>query len=307
MGASVATREAYGTALAKLGAVCDRVVSLDGDTKNSTFAEVFMKAYPQRFFEGFIAEQNMVGAAVGLARRGKIPFVSTFGAFMSRTFDFVRMAAIAKANIKLVGSHAGISIGEDGPSQMALEDLAMMRSIPGAAVLYPCDAVSTERLVQEAAKYNGIVYIRTSRPKTPVVYSSDEKFPIGGCKILRQGEKDKLTVIAAGVTVFEALKAYEALLKEGIAIRVIDAYSVKPLDENAIVGAAAQTNQIVLSVEDHYQEGGLGDAVLSAVAHKGIWAYKLAVMEIPRSGTPQELLDSYGISARSIVDFVKKL
>ncbi len=307
MGASVATREAYGTALAKLGAVCDRVVSLDGDTKNSTFAEVFMKAYPQRFFEGFIAEQNMVGAAVGLARRGKIPFVSTFGAFMARAFDFIRMAAIARANIKLVGSHAGISIGEDGPSQMALEDLAMMRAIPHAAVLYPCDAVSTERLVEEAAKYQGVVYIRTSRPKTPVVYSNDEKFPIGGCKVLRQSKNDKLTVVAAGVTVFEALKAYEALLKDGISICVVDAYSIKPFDENTIVGLAAQTNQTVVTVEDHYGEGGLGDAVLAAVAHKGIWAHKLAVTEIPRSGTSQELLDAYGISARRIVDFVKKI
>lgn len=307
LGAQVTTREAYGTALKKLGSVNKAVVALDGDTKNSTYAEMFAKNNPERYFEGFIAEQNMVGVAVGLARQGKIPFVSTFGAFLTRAYDFIRMAGIGRANIKLCGSHAGISIGEDGPSQMALEDLAMMRAIPNSVILYPSDAVSCEKLVLEAARYKGIAYIRTTRPKTPVIYKPNEEFPIGGCKLLRQSPKDKITVVAAGVTLFEALKAHEELLREDLAIRVIDSYCVKPLDKETITKAASQTNKSLVVIEDHYREGGLGAAVLEAVGSQGFRVYQLAIQDIPRSGKAEELLDFYGISSRCLVDFVRKL
>lgn len=307
LGEKVATRAAYGTALAKLGTVNPLVVALDGDTKNSTFAEKFLAVHPQRYFEGYIAEQNMVGTAVGLATCGKIPFVSTFAAFLTRAFDHIRMAAISGVTIKYCGSHAGVSIGEDGPSQMGLEDLAMMRAVPHSTVLYPCDAVSAERLVAAAAELKGTTYIRTSRPATPVIYPNAEEFPIGGSKVLRASENDCLTVIAAGVTVHEALAAYETLKAAGLTVRVIDAYSVKPIDTQSILHAAAQTHNTVLVVEDHYYDGGLGDAVLNAVAAHGARVYKLAVTEVPRSGKPEELLDAYGISARRIVEQVKSL
>jgi transketolase len=307
LGEKVATRAAYGTALAKLGTVNPLVVALDGDTKNSTFAEKFLAVHPQRYFEGYIAEQNMVGTAVGLATCGKIPFVSTFAAFLTRAFDHIRMAAISGVTIKYCGSHAGVSIGEDGPSQMGLEDLAMMRAVPHSTVLYPCDAVSAERLVAAAAELKGTTYIRTSRPATPVIYPNAEEFPIGGSKVLRASENDCLTVIAAGVTVHEALAAYETLKAAGLTVRVIDAYSVKPIDTQSILHAAAQTHNTVLVVEDHYYDGGLGDAVLNAVAAHGVRVYKLAVTEVPRSGKPEELLDAYGISARRIVEQVKSL
>ncbi len=227
---SVATREAYGTALAKLGEVDPRVVVLDADVKNSTFSDRFEKVFPDRFYQNFIAEQVMVGSAMGLASRGAIAFPSTFACFLTRAYDFIRMAAISRLNVKLAGSHAGVSIGEDGPSQMALEDLAMMRAQPNFAVLYPCDAVSTERLVEAAADAGGPAYIRTSRPKTPVIYGPDEPFPVGGCKVLRQSAADAATVVGAGVTVFEALKAHDELMKAGMAIRVIDLYSIQPID-----------------------------------------------------------------------------
>ena len=218
----MATREAYGDALAKLAPLDPRVIVLDGDTKNSTFSERVLKTKPEHFIEMFIAEQNMVGVAMGLAARGKIPFVSTFAAFLSRAHDHIRMAGVSGLNMKFCGSHCGVSIGDDGPSQMGLEDLAMFRPIPDCAVLYPCDAVATERLVMEAARRDGMCYIRTTRPKTPVLYANDEQFPIGGCKVLRQSRKDNAAVVGAGVTVFEALKAADALAKEGIMIRVID-------------------------------------------------------------------------------------
>jgi transketolase len=307
LGEKVATRAAYGTALAKLGSVDQRVVALDGDTKNSTFAEKFLAAHKDRYFESFIAEQNMVGAAVGLAACGKVPFVSTFAAFLTRAFDHIRMAAISGAAIKYVGSHCGVSIGEDGPSQMGLEDIAMMRAVPYSAVLYPSDAVSTERLVAAAASLKGATYLRTSRPATPVLYANTEEFPIGGSKVLRSSSTDVLTIVAAGVTLHEALAAYDTLKAAGINVRVIDAYSVKPIDTQGIVSAASQTKQRILVVEDHYYDGGLGDAVLNAVATHGVQVHKMAVIEVPRSGKPEELLDMYGISARRIVEKVKVL
>ena len=305
MGDLVATREAWGAALATLGGVDPRVVALDADVKNSTFSDKFEKVHSDRFYEFFIAEQAMVGAAMGLAARGAIPYPSTFACFLTRAADFIRMAGISTLNIKFAGSHAGISIGEDGPSQMALEDLAMMRAVPGCAVVYPCDAVSTERLVVEIAQRPGMAYMRTSRPKTPVRYSPSEPFPIGGSKVLTQSAHDVAAVIAAGVTVVEAMDAYEQLKKEGLHVRVIDAYSVQPIDARTMVEAGRATNGVIITVEDHYATGGLGDAVSEAVAGAGYAVQRLAVREIPRSGQPEELLDRYGISARHIVDAVR--
>jgi transketolase len=302
----VATREAWGTALAALGSVDERVVALDADVKNSTFSDRFEKAHKDRFYENFIAEQVMVGAAMGLAARGAIPFPSTFACFLTRAADFVRMAGISAVGVKLAGSHAGISIGEDGPSQMALEDLAMFRAVPDCAVLYPCDAVSTERLVALMAQRPGLAYMRTSRPKTPVIYGADEQFSIGGSKVIRQSDKDVACLIGAGVTVFEALKAYDELQKQGISVRVIDLYSLQPVDSGTLLDAAKACRGNLVTVEDHYPAGGIGDAVSEAVSRVGASVTRLAVREIPRSGQPDELLDRYGISARHIVDAVRK-
>ena len=307
LGQEVATREAYGTAIAKLGEADARVVALDADVKNSTFSERFEKVLPERFYQCFIGEQVMVGAAMGLAARGAIPFPSTFACFLSRAADFIRMAAISNVNVKLAGSHAGISIGEDGPSQMALEDLAMCRSEPNVTVLYPCDAVSAERLVAASAYHPGPVYIRTSRPKTPVIYTNDDAFPIGGLKVLRSSGNDVATVIGGGITVFEALKAYDALAADGTSIRVIDLYSVAPVDGEGLIAAGRATGGRLITVEDHYASGGIGDAVAEAVAGAGLAVRRLAVREIPRSGKPEELLERFGISARHIVDAVKNL
>jgi transketolase len=304
LGELVATREAYGAALVRLGEADARVVALDADVKNSTFSDKFEKAFPDRFYENFIAEQVMVGAAMGLAARGAIPFPSTFACFLTRAADFIRMAAISNVNIKLAGSHAGVSIGEDGPSQMALEDLAMCRAEPNYAVLYPCDGVSTERLMALMAYHPGPAYMRTSRPKTPVIYSNDETFTIGGLKVLRESASDVATVIGAGVTVFEALKAYDQLKTTGTAIRVIDLYSVAPVDRDGLVKAGRATGGRLITVEDHYATGGLGDAVAEAVAGAGLTVRRLAVREIPRSGKPEELLERFGISAKHIVDAV---
>ena len=304
LGDSVATREAYGDALAKLADKSSRIVGLDGDTKNSTFSEKLLKTHPDRFLEMFIAEQNMVGVATGLSARNKIPFVSTFAAFLTRAYDQIRMAGVSKSNVKFCGSHVGVSIGEDGPSQMGLEDIAMFRPIPGSVIFYPCDAVSTEQLVAEAARHTGICYIRTTRPKTPVLYSNHEPFPIGGSKVLRKSGNDRATVIGAGITVHEALAAASKLEGEGISIRVIDAYSVKPIDAQTILGAAKETGGRIVVVEDHYAEGGLGDAVLDAVGNQAR-VVKLAVRDIPRSGPPEALVDMYGISARHIIEAVK--
>ena len=301
LGEQVATREAYGAAIARLGAADDRIVALDADVKNSTFSDKFEQKFPDRFYQSFIAEQAMIGAAMGLAARGAIPFPSTFAAFLTRAYDFIRMAAISNSNIKMAGSHAGVSIGEDGPSQMALEDLAMMRAQPNMVVLYPCDAVSTERLIAAAASHRGPVYMRTSRPKTPVIYGPDEQFDLGGLKVLRQSAADVGTVIGAGVTVFEALKAFEQLQAQGVAIRVVDLYSLQPIDGASLIRCAEETQGRLITVEDHYHAGGIGDAVAGAVSGRGYTVRRLAVAEIPRSGTPDQLIDRYGISARHIV------
>ncbi len=304
---SIATREAFGDALVALGEANPLVVALDADVKNSTFTEKFGKRFPDRFFENFIAEQNMVGAAVGLAACGKIPFVATFACFLTRAYDFIRMAAISKANIKLVGTHVGVSIGEDGPSQMGLEDIAMMAAQPEVVVLYPADGVCTYRLVEAAASHRGLVYLRAGRPKSPILYETTDTFAIGGCKVLRHSLSDQLTIVAAGITVFEALKAYDQLKAAGIAVRVIDLYSVVPIDRATLLESATATRGRILTVEDHYAHGGLGDAVLSAVGTEGVRVYKLAVREIPHSGKPDELVDRYGISARVIVETAKRI
>ena len=307
LGDKVATREAFGNALARIGDADQRVVALDGDTKNSTYSEKFFKKFPNRFTECFIAKQNMVGVATGFAARGKVPFASTFATFFSRAFDQVRVAGISTANVKLCGSHVGVSIGEDGPSQMGLEDLAMMRAVVGSTVLYPSDAVSTEKLMDQMAGQKGIFFLRTSRPKTAVLYNNDEQFPIGGAKVLRQASGDKVTVVAAGVTLYEALKAADLLKSEGIGITVIDAYSVKPLAKDVIQGAAQKTNNLILTVEDHYAEGGLGDAVAGELSASGAKVHKLAVRELPHSGKPEELMAKYGIDANAIIQKVKSL
>jgi transketolase len=300
-GQEVATREAYGAALVKLGKACPDVVVLDGDVKNSTFADRFKAAFPDRFFECYIAEQNMAGMALGLAAEGKIPFASTFACFLSRAYDQIRMAGYSRpAHLVFCGSHAGVSIGEDGASQMGLEDIAMFRAVFGSTVFYPSDGVSAERLTALAARTDGIVYIRSSRPKTKVLYPPGEKFAAGGSKTLRSSAKDSATVVAAGVTVYEALKAHEALAQQGIPIRVIDAYSVKPLDEATLRRAASDTGRII-TVEDHAVAGGLGEAV----AGLGLAPLILAVRKIPRSGKPEELLQYCGISADAIAAAVR--
>lgn len=304
LGQQVATREAYGTALAALGQRDTRIVALDGDTKNSTFSERLKGVAPERFVEAFIAEQNMVGVALGLASEGKIPFASTFACFLTRAYDFIRMAVYSRPqHLVLCGSHAGVSIGEDGASQMALEDLAMMRALLDTTVLYPSDAVSAEHLVEAAAQTRGIVYIRTSRPKTPVLYGPDETFPVGGSKTLRSSSADQVTLVGAGVTLHEALAAHELLAREGLAARVIDLYSIKPLDIATLQRAARETGRIV-TIEDHGVCGGLGEAVAAAVS--GLCRVEmLGVSSIPRSATPTELLATHGLDAAAIVAKVK--
>ncbi len=307
LGDEVATRSAYGDALAAIGASRPRVVALDAEVSNSTYAEKFGQAFPGRFFEMYIAEQQMVAAGIGMQVRGYVPFVSTFAAFFTRAYDFIRMGAISRANLRLSGSHAGVSIGEDGPSQMALEDLAMMRAVHGSTVLYPCDANQTARLVADMADMTGIVYLRTTRGKTRVLYSSGETFPVGGSRVLHRSESDQVTIVAAGTTVDEALAAFTNLRAEGITARVIDAYSVKPIDVTALSEAARDTGVIIV-VEDHWPEGGLGDAVLEGLASTGApmpRVVKLAVRGMPGSGTPEQLRDAAGISARHIVEVAR--
>lgn len=308
--ASVATREAYGNALKRIGAVNPHIVALDGDVKNSTFAEIFADAYPQRFYQAYIAEQNMISVGVGLAARGKVPFLSTFACFLSRAFDQVRMAAISRSSIKVCGSHCGVSIGEDGPSQMALEDIASFRAIHSSTVLYPSDAYSAERLTEEAARLPGITYIRTSRPKTPLLYSPADKFPVPGFRVLRQGANDRALIVGSGITVHEALKAQEQLKSQGLPARVMDLYCVKPIDGKQFAEELKAAGGNLITVEDHYPEGGLGEAVLSALAEAGVSPkkyVKLAVTGMPHSGKPDELLEAFGISARHIVDAVRAM
>ncbi|MBW4646422.1 MAG: transketolase [Goleter apudmare HA4340-LM2] len=312
--AQVATRRAYGDALKALGAARPDVVVLDAEVSNSTYAEDFAEAYPERYFEMFIAEQQMVAAAVGLQIRKYKPFASTFAAFLTRAYDFVRMAAISRANIKLVGSHAGVSIGQDGPSQMGLEDLAAFQAVWGSTVLYPSDANQTAKLVGQMSDRHGVVYLRTTRESTPVIYGVDEQFPIGGSKVVRSSDRDQATVIAAGITLHEALKACDRLQNEGITVRLIDAYSVKPIDVQTLHQAARDTNGNLVVVEDHWIEGGLGAAVLDTFAGRGypphyhgpqLRLIKLAVRDMPGSGTPEELLHAANIDADAIVEAVK--
>jgi transketolase len=305
-GEMVATRKAYGNALVRLYAKYPEMVVLDGETSNSTYSEFFAKAYPDKYFEMFIAEQNMVGVALGLATRGKIPFASTFAAFFSRAFDQIRMSQYSDTNVKFVGSHAGVSIGEDGSSQMGLEDLAMFRTLLGSVVLYPSDAVSMEALTEQAASHRGVVYLRATRKETPVIYKLTENFPIGGSKVLRRSSKDQVTLVGAGVTLHEALQAYEWLKKNNISARVIDLYSIKPLDLSTLRKAASETRAII-TIEDHYRAGGIGEAVASALSGTGTPVHILAVEKMPKSGKPDELLSYEGISARAIENQVKKV
>ncbi|WAR25308.1 LOW QUALITY PROTEIN: TKTL2-like protein, partial [Mya arenaria] len=309
MGQQVATRMAYGVALAKLGSSNDRVIALDGDTKNSTFSDKFRVAHPERFIECYIAEQNLVGVAIGCATRDRtVAFCSTFAAFFTRAFDQIRMGAISQTNVNFAGSHAGISIGEDGPSQMALEDLAMFRSIPGSTVFYPSDAVSCERAVELAANTPGVCFIRTSRPNVPIIYGNDEVFEAGKAKVVRRSDSDKVTVIGCCVTLVEAIRAADKLALDGINIRIIDPFTLKPLDRDTILSNAKETGGRIITVEDHYEWGGLGDAVAGALSEeRNICIKKLAVREVPRSGKPAELMEKYGISANCIVKAVHSM
>jgi transketolase len=304
-GDEVATRKAYGEALAAVGSARGDVVALDGEVSNSTFAEIFAEAHPDRYFEMFIAEQQMVAAAVGLQVREYVPFASTFAAFFTRAYDFIRMAAVSRANIRLSGSHAGVSIGEDGPSQMGLEDLAAFRAVWSSTVLYPCDANQTAKLVAEMADLDGISYIRTTRANTPVIYEPDEDFPVGGSKVVRSSDDDEVTIVAAGITLHEALKAADALAEKGVSARVIDLYSVKPVDAETIQSIRTP----IVTVEDHWPEGGLGEAVLAALAptEESPPVAQLAVREMPGSGKPAELLAAAGIDADAIVKAVRQV
>ncbi|HKP17135.1 MAG TPA: transketolase [Gaiellaceae bacterium] len=308
LGDEVATRKAYGEALAALGGGRGDVVAVDGEVSNSTYAEIFRDAHPDRYFEMYIAEQQMLAAAVGLHARGWNAFASTFAAFLSRGYDFIRMAAISRVNLRLTGSHAGVSIGEDGPSQMALEDIASLRAVHSSSVLQPCDANQTAKLVAAMADTDGIVFLRTLRPNTPVIYDADEEFTVGGSRVLRSSDDDEITLVGSGVTVPEAVKAADALAEDGINARVIDLYSIKPIDSETLRAAAEATARIV-TVEDHYPEGGVGDAVLAALAETGEQArvVKLAVTEMPHSGKPDELLHAYGIDAEGIASAARQL
>ncbi|MEA5616681.1 transketolase [Cronbergia sp. UHCC 0137] len=307
----VATRRAYGDALVALGTARPNVVVLDAEVSNSTYAEDFAETFPERYFEMYIAEQQMVAAAIGLQVRKYNPFASTFAAFFTRAYDFIRMAAVSRANIKLVGSHAGVSIGQDGPSQMGLEDLAAFRAVWGSTVLYPSDANQTAKLVGQMCDRSGIVYLRTTRESTPVIYGTQEEFPIGGSKVVHSSDKDQATIIGAGITLHEAIKAYKRLQNEGITVRVIDAYSVKPIDVSTLHQAARDTNGNLVVVEDHWPEGGLGAAVLDAFTapYKGLQLQliKLAVEDMPTSGTPEELLHAAKIDSDAIAEAVKSL
>ncbi|XP_015599583.1 transketolase-like protein 2 isoform X3 [Cephus cinctus] len=309
LGEEVATRLAYGTALAKIAANNNRVIALDGDTKNSTFSEKIKTVDPSRYVECYIAEQNLVGVATGAACRDRtVAFVSTFATFFTRAYDQIRMGAISQSNVNFVGSHCGVSIGEDGPSQMGLEDIALFRSIPGATVFYPSDAVSTERAIELAANTKGICFIRTSRPNTPVLYANDEPLSIGKAKVVKSSPKDQVLVIGAGITLHEGVKAAEELAKAGINVRVLDPFTIKPIDAATIIKNAKEVGGRIVSVEDHYPEGGLGEAVASAVAlERNIILKKLAVPKVPRSGPPNVLLDAFGISARNIVAAVQEV
>jgi transketolase len=306
----VATRKAYGDALVALGAADPKVVALDGEVKNSTYAQEFALAYPERYFEMFIAEQQMVATATGLAARGYCPFASTFAAFFTRAYDFIRMGSISGANLRLAGSHAGVEIGADGPSQMGLEDLAMMRAVHGSTVLYPADGTSAAALVAAMAATSGISYMRTTRGAYPVLYPTGEAFPVGGSKVLRSGEQDQVTLVGAGVTLHECLRAADTLAEKGIAARVIDCYSIKPVDAATLTAAADATSGRILVAEDHHPEGGLGSAVadaLLAAGQQNLSIVHLAVREMPGSGSGAELLAWAGIDADHIAAAARRL
>eukprot|EP00092_Neocalanus_flemingeri_P012224 GFUD01013180.1.p1 GENE.GFUD01013180.1~~GFUD01013180.1.p1 ORF type:complete len:623 (+),score=191.16 GFUD01013180.1:63-1931(+) len=306
LGDKLATRQAYGTALAKIAKNNPNVVALDGDMKNSTFSQEMLKVDKNRYIECFICEQNMLGVGIGVACRDRsVAFASTFAAFLTRGFDNLRMGVISQTNLNVVGSHCGVSIGEDGPSQMALEDIAMFRSLPGCTVFYPSDAVSTERAIELAANTRGICFVRVSRPATPVIYSNQEQFTVGKAKIVRKSDSDQVLVVAAGITLAETMKAADMLAAKGINIRVMDPFTIKPLDITAVQDNAAACGGRVITVEDHYPEGGIGDAVLDAVSsYRNMIVRKLAVNAVPRSGPPAELLEMFGISANNIVKAV---
>ena len=303
-GKEIATLEAAAQALAEVGKNNEAVVCTDADVENSTYTEFFQKVAPDRFFEAYIAEQNMVGMTMGFAATGKIAFTSTFACFLTRAADFVRLAGLARLNVKFIGTHVGVSIGEDGASQMGLEDLSLFRALPESTVLYPSDAVSAWYAVDLAAAHKVLAYIRSGRPKQPVIYKNDEKFEIGRAKVLRQSNDDAVTVVGGGVTLTEALKAYDVLKKQGVAIRVIDLFSVRPVDTDTLLKAAAATNNTIITVEDHYPAGGIGDAVCEAVSSEGVKVYRLAVREVPHSGKADELLAKYKIDAQAIIDQV---
>jgi transketolase len=309
VGSDVATRKAYGDALAWLGGERSDVVVLDGEVSNSTYAEIFAAAHPERFFEMYIAEQQMIAAGVGMQVLGWKAFCSTFAAFLTRAYDFVRMAAVSRADLRLCGSHAGVSIGEDGPSQMGLEDLAAFRAIQGSTVLYPCDGNQAVRLVEAMADRDGISYLRTTRGATPVIYGPEEEFRVGGSKVLRSSESDDVAIVAAGITLHEALAAADRLAEEGIAARVIDLYSVKPLDAETLLAAAEATGGRLVTAEDHWAEGGLGEAVLAAFANtdERPRVELLAVRDLPASGKPAELLNAAGIDADHIAAAARRL
>jgi transketolase len=303
-----ATREVFGHAVTQLGKKNKDIYALDGDVKNSTFTEDFLKAFPERFVECYIAEQNMVTVAAGLSRLGKIPFVATFAAFLTRAADQIRMARVSEANIKFVGSHVGVSIGEDGPSQMGLEDIALFGALPDTVILQPADGVSASKLVPLMVSHHGFVYMRTLRPKTPVIYDASEEFQIGGSKILKQSEDDVLTIAASGITVFEAMKAADELKAQGINVRVIDCYSINPIDEKTLIKSLRETRkQILITVEDHFAHGGMGDFAAAAISDMSIQMEKMAVSQISESGSKDQLLNKAGIDASAIIARVKEL
>ena len=307
-GKEYATREVFGDVLAKLGDQNKEIYALDGDVMNSTFTQTFKKEHPERFVECYIAEQNMVSVAAGLSRVGKIPFVATFAAFLTRAADQIRMARVSEANIKFVGSHVGVSIGEDGPSQMGLEDIALFGTLPGAIVLQPSDAISTAKLVPQMASHQGFAYMRTLRPKTPLLYTNEDSFTIGGSKVLRESPNDYLTVAGTGITVFEALKAADELQKENISIRVLDCYSIQPVDLNTLKKCLNETEQrILITVEDHFIHGGFGDFAAAALSDTQGQVIKMAVRKISQSGTKDQLMNDAGISAAHIVTKVKSV
>ena len=310
LGDLVATRLAYGDALLALGDIDEKIVALDGEMSNSTYSEKFAKKFPERYFEMFIAEQNMMTVALGLSKLGFIPFASTFAAFLTRGFDQLRMAQYSAPNLKVVGSHCGVSIGPDGPSQMGLEDISMFRSILDSTILYPSDAISAFKLTQTMAKLNGLFYLRTNRKETPVIYNEKEEFKIGGSKIHSDKKlENKVLIIAAGVTLHEALKAQKELVKKGIGVAVLDCYSVKPLDTRTIVKLASELKNIIV-VEDHYPAGGIGEAVADLIIKNKVKIENfshLCVSKLPRSGSPEELLHFEEIDSEAIIKTVKKL